>query len=193
MDWFFIAGEMSWSLLKLVIAPYIDDIGCTSPAPAAPGEDLFVGGRLGERGGRGGGSSHVIARADAAKGGTRGLSPALAVTIGSSGSLCKHNGRKGDSSWGLRSPSSGKEWNEVGVDTSSHVTRAMIVLATRPRLCRVPSMRSLGRKRSSSGSPSAEQVARNFVTFDLRSMPSSCASTLGMDPGRNLFKSLKNS
>jgi hypothetical protein len=191
VDWFFIEG---WSIVERVIAPSTDGVCRASPTPATLCGDLCVGGRLGERGGRGGGSSHVAIRADAAEGGTRDRSPALAVTSGRSGLLNKHN-EKEDSSSGLTELSSGKEWNDVGVDTSatSHVTNALMVLATRARPCGVPSTRSLGRKRSSAGSPSAEHGSRNLVTFDLRSMPSSCASTLGMDPGRNLFKSLKNS
>ena len=51
-------------------------------------------------------------------------------------------------------------------------------------------MRSSRRKRSSGGSPFAEHDARNFVTFEVRSLPSSRGSIRDIDPGRNLFISL---
>ena len=78
----------------------------------------------------------------------------------------------------------------VGTGVSAHLTRAMIVFATRARQSDVPSMRSSRRKRSSGGSPFAEHDARNFVTFEVRSLPSSRGSIRDIDPGRNLFISL---
>jgi hypothetical protein len=68
----------------------------------------------------------------------------------------------------------------------------MIVFATRARQSDVPSMRSSRRKRSSGGSPFAEHNARDFVTFEVRSLPSSRGSIRAIDPGRNLFVSLQN-
>ena len=47
-------------------------------------------------------------------------------------------------------------------------------------------MRSSRRKRSSGGSPFVDQDARNFVTFEVRSLPASSASIHAIDPGRNL-------
>ena len=65
-----------------------------------------------------------------------------------------------------------------------------MVFATRARESEVASIRSSRKKRSSGGSPFAEQDARNLVTFDMRSLPSSRGSTRAIDPGRNLFISL---
>ena len=86
-----------------------------------------------------------------------------------------------------------KTWERVGTGgVSAHLTKAMIVFATRARQSEVPSMRSSLRKSSSGGRPLAEQDARNLVTFDMRSLPSSRGSIRVMDPGRNLFISLMN-
>lgn len=74
--------------------------------------------------------------------------------------------------------------------TSAHLMSAMIVLATRARESEVASIRSSRRKRSSGGSPLVVQEARNLVTLDIRSLPSSRASIRAMDPGRNLFINL---
>jgi hypothetical protein len=74
--------------------------------------------------------------------------------------------------------------------TSTHLMSAMIVLATRAREYEVASIRSSRRKRSSGGSPLVVQEARNLVTLDIRSLPSSRASIRAMDPGRNLFINL---
>jgi hypothetical protein len=85
-----------------------------------------------------------------------------------------------------------RNWREC-VDwegVSAHLTRAIIVFATRARQSDVPSMRSSRRKSSSGGRPLAEQDARNFVTFDMRSLPSSRGSIRAIEPGRNLFISL---
>ena len=73
---------------------------------------------------------------------------------------------------------------------SADLMSAMIVLATRARESEVASIRSSRRKRSSGGSPLVEQDARNLVTLDMRSLPSSRASIRAMDPGRNLFINL---
>lgn len=181
---------MGWSLVQRVIAPSAGCGGSGSPESPVFGRRLGVGGRLGERGGRGGGCSRAAIRVDPMKSGKGGGTSVLTVTRGRSGLLRKRNGGMGGSCSGLTLPLSGKEWEIIGADPSAHLTRAMIVLTTRARLCEVPSMRSLGKKRSSGESPLAEHDARNFDTFDLRRMPSSCESTLGIEPGRNLFKRL---
>jgi len=182
--------EMGWSLLELAIAPPADGMCGGSPAPAVSGK-LLGGGRLGDRGGRRGGDSRVAACADPARCGSRVGPPESIITRGRFGG--KRSGRKGGRFSGLILPPSVEEWGYVGVDTSAHLTKAMAVLATRARLCDVPSTRSLGRKISSCGSPLAEHDARNFITFDLRRMPSSRGSICEIDPGRNLFKSLMKS
>jgi len=176
-----------------VIAPPADRVGGGSAVSTVFGCRLSVGGRLGERGGRGGGSSRAAIRVDPTKNGEGGGTSVLTVTRGRSGLLRKRNGGKGGSCSGLTLPPSGKECEFVGADPSAHSTKAMIVLTTRARLCEVPSTRSSGKNRSSGGSPLPEHDARNFDTFDLRRMPSSCEWTLGIEPGRNLFKSLMNS
>jgi hypothetical protein len=79
----------------------------------------------------------------------------------------------------------------VGTGVSAHLTRVMIVFAMHVRQSDVPSMRLSRRKRSSDGSPLAEQDARNFVTFEVRSLPSSRGSIRSIDPVRNLFMSLQ--
>jgi hypothetical protein len=73
---------------------------------------------------------------------------------------------------------------------SAHLTSAMIVLATRARESEVASIRSSRRKRSSGERPLVEQEARNLVTLDMRSLPSSRGSIRPMEPGRNLFINL---
>ena len=73
---------------------------------------------------------------------------------------------------------------------SVHLTRAMIVLATRASESEVASIRSSRRKVSSGERPFAEQDARNLVTLDKRSLPSSRGSIRPMEPGRNLFINL---
>jgi hypothetical protein len=52
-----IEGEMDWSLVEWVIAPSAEGAGGESPSSAVSGGGLGVGGRLGERSGRGGGNS----------------------------------------------------------------------------------------------------------------------------------------
>jgi hypothetical protein len=73
---------------------------------------------------------------------------------------------------------------------SAHLTSAMIVFATRASESEVASIRSSRRKRSSGGRQLAEQDARNLVTLDVRSLPSSRGSIRPMEPGRNLFINL---
>lgn len=73
---------------------------------------------------------------------------------------------------------------------SAHLTSATIVLATRASESELASMRSSRRKRSSGERPLAEQDARNLVTLDMRSLPSSRGSIRPMEPGRNLFINL---
>ena len=73
---------------------------------------------------------------------------------------------------------------------SAHLTSAIIVFATRASESEVASIRSSRRKRSSGGRPLAEQEARNLVTLDMRSLPSSRGSIRPMEPGRNLFINL---
>ena len=62
----------------------------------------------------------------------------------------------------------------------------MIVFATRARQSDVLSMRSSCGKRSSGGSPFAEQDTRNFVTPEVRSLLSSRGSIRAIDSGRSL-------
>lgn len=73
---------------------------------------------------------------------------------------------------------------------SAHLTSAMIVFATRASESEVASIRSSRRKRSSGERPLAEQDARNLVTLDIRSLPSSRGSIRPMELGRNLFINL---
>lgn len=69
--------------------------------------------------------------------------------------------------------------------------RAMIVLETRASDSKEPSIRSSRRKRSSEESPNVEEhEARNLVTFEVRTTPSSRLSTRAIDPGRTLFINL---
>ena len=72
-------------------------------------------------------------------------------------------------------------------DTRSN---AMMFLATRAIESGVLSIRSSRWNSSSGGTPSEEQAARNFVTFDVRTKPSSRLSTRGMSPGCSLLTSL---
>ena len=66
-----------------------------------------------------------------------------------------------------------------------------MVLETRASDSKEPSMRSSRRKRSWEGSPSVEEhEARNLVTFEVRTTPSSRLSTRVIDPGRTLFINL---
>ncbi len=88
----------------------------------------------------------------------------------------------------IRLPREMRECVCAGV--SAHLTSAMIVFATRASESEVASVRSSGRKRSSGERPLAEQEARNLVTLDLRSLPSSRGSIRPMEPGRNLFINL---
>jgi len=170
VDWFLVKGE-------------VDCGDCVeTSAPAVSDERPNVGGRLGESGGPRDGGSPTATRVDPAKGRTRSGSIAWVLIRGRL--------RKGGGVSELASPPSGKEWEHVGADVSAHLIKAMIVSATRVRPWEVPSMRSSGRKRSSGGSPLAEHVSRNFVTFDLRSTPSSHEPICVTDPGQNLFKSL---
>ena len=90
----------------------------------------------------------------------------------------------------LKLPRSRDSRDWVGTGVSAHLTRAMTVRATRARESEVASMRSSRWKRSSDERPLAEQEARNLVTFDIRSLPSSRGSIRAIDPGRNLFISL---
>ena len=78
----------------------------------------------------------------------------------------------------------------VCAGVSAHLTSATIVFATRASESEVASIRSSRRKRSSSGRPLADQDARNLVTLDMRSLPSSRGSIRPMEPGRNLFINL---
>jgi hypothetical protein len=90
---------------------------------------------------------------------------------------------------GLRTPS--RELREcVRRGVSAHLTSAIIVFATRASESEEASTRSSCRKRSSGERPLAEQDARNLVTLDMRSLPSSRASIRPMEPGRNLFINL---
>lgn len=92
---------------------------------------------------------------------------------------------------GLRIPPLPREIREcVCMGVSAHLMSAMIVFATRASESEVASIRSSRRKRSSGERPLAEQDARNLVTLDMRSLPSSRASIRAMDPGRNLFINL---
>lgn len=69
--------------------------------------------------------------------------------------------------------------------------RATIVLETRASDSKDPSIRSSRRKRSSEESPNVEEhEARNLVTFEVRTTPSSRLSTRAIDPGRTLFINL---
>jgi hypothetical protein len=89
---------------------------------------------------------------------------------------------------GLRIPPLPREIREcVCMGVSAHLMSAMIVFATRASESEVASIRSSRRKRSSGERPLVEQDARNLVTLDMRSLPSSRASIRAMDPGRNLF------
>ena len=66
-----------------------------------------------------------------------------------------------------------------------------MVLETRARDSKEPSIRSSRRKRSPEGSPNVEEhEARNLVTFEVRTTPFSRFSTCVIDPGRTLFISL---
>ena len=153
-------------------------------APAVSGERSNVGGRQGESGGPRDGSSPTATCVDPGKGWTRSGSTAPAVI--------RWRLRKEGGVSGLTLSPSGKGWEDVGADVSAHLTKAMIVPATRARPWEVPSMRSSGTKRSSGGSPLAEHESRNLVTFDVRGTPSSRGSICVIDPGENLFKSLVN-
>lgn len=77
--------------------------------------------------------------------------------------------------------------------SAAHFARATIVRATRASDSEVFSMRSSRRKMSALGRPCEVQEARNFVTFEVRTKPSSRASTREMDPGRYLLTSLRKS
>jgi len=169
MDWFLVKGEVDCG-----------DCGETS-APVVSDERSNVGGRLGESGGPRDGGSPTATRVDP-KGRARSGSIAPVLIRGR---LRKEGGVSG-----LTLSPSGKGWERDGADVSAHLIKAMIVPATRARPWEVPSMRSSGRNRSSGGSPLAEHVSRNFVTFDLRSTPSSHGPICVIDPGQNLFKSL---
>jgi len=81
-----------------------------------------------------------------------------------------------------------REWVCTGV--SVDLTSAMIVFATRASESEVASIRSSRGKRSSGERPLVEQDARNLVTLDMRSLPSSRGSIRPMEPGRNLFINL---
>jgi hypothetical protein len=62
--------------------------------------------------------------------------------------------------------------------------RATMVLETRASDSKEPSIRSSRRKRSSEVSPNVEEhEARNLVTFEVRTTPSSRLSTRAIDPG----------
>jgi len=172
------------------MAPSADSMNGGSPAAIVSGVRLCDGGQLCERGRPDGGNSWAATCADPTRGCTRRESIAPAVIRGRLRS--ERDRREGGDFSGSTSPPSDKECECVGLETSAHLIRAMIVLATRARPCEVLSTRSSGRKRSSGPSPFAEHDARNFSTFDLRSMPSSCASICGIDPGRTLFRSLMN-
>ena len=92
---------------------------------------------------------------------------------------------------GLRTPPLPREIREcVCTGVSAHLMSAMIVFATRASESEVASIRSSRRKRSSGERSLAAQDARNLVTLDMRSLPSSRASIRAMDPGRNLFINL---
>jgi hypothetical protein len=92
---------------------------------------------------------------------------------------------------GLRIPPLPREIREcVCMGVSAHLMSAMIVFATRASESEVASIRSSRRKRSSGEKSLAEQDARNLVTLDVRSLPSSRGSIRAMDPGRSLFINL---
>jgi hypothetical protein len=91
---------------------------------------------------------------------------------------------------GLRIPLPREIRECVCAGVSAHLMSAMIVFATRASESEVASIRSTRRKRSSGGRPLAEQEARNLVTLDMRSLPSSRGSICLMEPGRNLFINL---
>ena len=66
-----------------------------------------------------------------------------------------------------------------------------MVLETRASDSKEPSMRSSRWKRSWEGSPNVEEhEARNLVTFEVRTTPSSRLSMRVIDPGRTLFINL---
>ena len=66
-----------------------------------------------------------------------------------------------------------------------------MVLKTRASDSKEPSMRSSRRKRSSEESPKVEEhEARNLVTFEVRTTPSSRLSTRAIELGRTLFINL---
>ena len=66
-----------------------------------------------------------------------------------------------------------------------------IVLKTQASDSKEPSIMSLRRKRSSEGCPNVEEhKARNLVTFEVLTTPSSRLSTRAIDPGRTLFINL---
>lgn len=90
---------------------------------------------------------------------------------------------------GLRIPLPREIRDCVCTCVSAHLTSAMIVFATRASESEVASVRSSWRK-ISSGERLAEQDARNLVTLDMRSLPSSRGSIRPMEPGRNLFINL---
>jgi hypothetical protein len=91
---------------------------------------------------------------------------------------------------GLRIPLPREIRECVCTGVSAHLTSAMIVFATRASESEVASIRSSRRKISSGERPLAEQDARNLVTLDMRSLPSSRGSIRPMEPGRNLFINL---
>jgi hypothetical protein len=92
---------------------------------------------------------------------------------------------------GLGTPSPPRENREfVCTGVSAHLMSAMIVFATRASESEVASIRSSRRKRSSGEKSLVEQDARNLVTLDMRSLPSSRGSIRAIDPGRNLFINL---
>ena len=69
--------------------------------------------------------------------------------------------------------------------------RVMMVLETRARDSKEPSIRSSRRKRSPEESPNVEEhEARNLVTFEVRTTPFSRLSICAIDPGRTLFINL---
>ena len=69
-------------------------------------------------------------------------------------------------------------------------SKAIIHFATLAIESGVLSIRSSRWNSSSRGTPTCEHAARNFVTFDVLTNPSSRWSTRGMCPGSNLFTSL---
>jgi len=100
--------------------------------------------------------------------------------------------RLGVGSSGFEFPPFSKTIDLIGGGVSAHLTRVVIVVATRARASVVALIRSSCMKTSSVGSPLAKQASRNLVTFEVRSMPSSRGSIHSIDPGRNLFISLMN-